>query len=470
MVYNNCMILNTNFKKTERVYNMITEKYSWNTKNHYDLVVIGAGPAGIGASIAAARRGLKVALVEKAAFPGGTGTQCNVPLFFGFDADVHQTTGGIAEEFIRHMDKLDAARFMVYSFAENPTGYIDVMEREPIGDRELNKKVRLKPEVMKVVYNRMLTESGVDCIFYTQLADVWTDGRKINGVLLSGLEGTYILEADMFADCSGDAQLCFLANPESVETVSVENGMHQSMVFNVGGVTPFDINYSRELYKKLYDEGKTPDNSWEHFGAYSYMFNPGVQQVFGCQNIGDPTDSKDMTRMDRELREQNLQMHAFLKKYMPGYENCWVEQESHRVGVRASRRIYGIDTVTEETIFGDERINPVALCWRHIGGHSNSKKFNASWLKHKKGVAGIPMGTLIPNSFDNVVVAGRCISGEFRLIDSYRMMDTCMTTGEAAGLIAYIALKTSKNTSDISYDELLPLMKENGFILEPRLD
>ena len=313
----------------------------------------------------------------------------------------------------------------------------------------------------------MLNEAGVECIFYTHLADVLVHNNEVKAVLLAGLEGTYLLEADVFADCTGDAQLCFLANSDSVETVTVDAGMHQSLVFNVGGVTAFDIKYNRARYKELYDKGLTPERAWAHF-SYSSMFNPGVQQVFGCQNSGDPTDSRDMTRMDQELREQNLEMMKFLRAYMPGYQNCWMEQESHRVGVRVSRRIYGLDTITEDTIFEKSTDTPVALCWRHTGGHANSKKFEAPWFRHKRGVAGIPMGTLIPKAFDNVVVAGRCISGEFHCIDSYRMMDTCMTTGEAAGLIAYLSISKQKKVQDVSYEELLPLMKENGFILAPR--
>lgn len=461
------MLENREQKNTKGYEKMIQNECSWKTKGYYDLIVIGAGPAGIGTSIAAARRGLQVALIEKAAFAGGMGTQCDAPLFFGFDADEHQTTGGLADEYVRRMDQLGAAKFMLYSFSQDPEGYTDMLDPDPIGDRELNRKVRMEPEVMKVVYNRMLMEAGVDCIFYTHLADVLTDGNKIKAVLLAGLEGTYLLEAEMFADCTGDAQLCFLANPESVEKVTVDRGMHQSLPFNVGGVTPFDNKYNKKRYKELYAKGLTPEGAYDHFGGYISMLAPGVTQVFGYI-IGDATDSKDMTRMDRELREQNLKMLEFLRAYMPGYENGWLEQAAHRVGVRVTRRIYGMETITEEIIFGKDYINPVALCWRHIGGHANSKKFEAPWIRHEKGVAGIPMGTLIPKMFDNVVVAGRCISAELHLVDAYRMMDTCMTTGEAAGLLAYLAIRNHKKVHNISYEELLPLMKENGFILSPQ--
>ena len=79
----------------------------------YDLMVIGAGPAGIGAAIAAARQGLQVALLESAAFPGGVGTQCNVPLYFGFGVNGKQSTAGLSEEFIRRMDEVGAASLLL---------------------------------------------------------------------------------------------------------------------------------------------------------------------------------------------------------------------------------------------------------------------------------------------------------------------------------------------------------------------
>ena len=88
----------------------------WKSKGHYDLVVVGAGPAGIGASVAAARRGLRVALIEAFGFAGGVGTQSLCPIYFGFGVEGKQTTAGLSEEFIRRMDDLGAATFFLYDY------------------------------------------------------------------------------------------------------------------------------------------------------------------------------------------------------------------------------------------------------------------------------------------------------------------------------------------------------------------
>ena len=441
----------------------------WKVRGRYDLVVVGAGPGGIGTAIAAARRGLRVALIEKAAFPGGAGTQCNVPMFFGFDAAEHQSTAGLSDEFVRRMDRLGAARFVRYSMLDKKHPYSDFLEDKPIGDRELNKKVRFDAEMMKLVYNRMLVEAKVDCVFYTHLADVMAEGGHVQALLLAGVEGTYLMEADVFADCTGDAQLCHLADPASVESVTPERGMHQSIFSDLGGVKPFDFPKNQAHYRELRAKGLTPPRIWDFFGC-GEMLNPEVVQYGGFWTTGDVTDSRDLTRMDRELRDRMPEMLEFLRKNMPGFENCWLAHTAHRLGVRVSRRVYGVETLTTDILFGKEYVHPVALCWRHTGGHSNStKRFNASWSRHEPGLAGVPMGTLLPKAFDNVIVAGRCISAELELVDAYRMMNTCLTMGEAAGLMVYLARKAGKPVKSVAYDELVPLMKENGFIL-PRQD
>ena len=429
----------------------------WETKEKYDLVVIGAGPSGIGASVAAARRGMRVALVESYGFAGGVATQSCCPIFYGFAVDGKQTTGGISDEFVRRMDRRGAASLCI--------GNTNTPDFEKIGEKTLNKKVSFDGETMKLEYNKMLLESGVDCIFYTQLTDVLVENGSIKAVLLSGFEGTYFLEADSFIDSTGNAQLSFLAAPDSVNICPSELGMHSSMFFILDGVKDFDIDEAKKIYSEDYKAGRLPRLVWEHFGT-AKLLKKGSYQIAVCFEIGDGANSREMTRMDMSMRECVFEVVEYLKNRIKGFEDCSLSSTSVKVGVRTSRNIISACDLTEERLFSDEYYHPVALCRRSYGMHSNKQGGMASaFAKNVGGIGAVPMETLVSAKFDNFLAAGRCIGSSPELVGAFRMMNTCMTTGEAAGLMAFSAKQNGKKVSEVQYSELLPLLKENNFIL-----
>lgn len=424
---------------------------------HYDTIVVGAGPAGFGAAMASARRGLRTLLIESGGYAGGVATRYCVPLYFGFDSGGFQLTAGLSEEFVRRMDEIGAASFMVGNGCEIP-------ELRKINGRPITGKVQMKPEHMKLMYRRMLGESGVECLFYTHFVDAVNEDGRVTSIIVSCLEGAKMLEADTFIDCTGDALLCHAADPKSVVKYIDEYSMHKSMFFFVGGVTPFDGRYNSRLYKELYESGRVPGNVWSHFG-YSIQLTPGVVQIAICFATGDGVDSADMTRMDRELRENVFEVVDFLRREMPGFSDCYLLDTAQSVGVRAGQGIVGRESVNYDTVYiGCE--DTVALTGRSYGAHSNKKnEFTSAWADSKPGVGRVPMGALIPKAFKNVLAAGRCISTEPKYIGVFRMMNTCMTLGEAAGLMAFAAQKSGISVCEVSYDKLLPLLRENGFIL-----
>ena len=431
----------------------------WKSKGHYDLIVAGAGPAGIGAAISASRRGLRVALIESFGFAGGVGTQSLCPIYFGFGVDGKQTTAGLSEEFIRRMDDLGAATFFLYDSHEVP-------EYTRIGDRPLTTKVLLDGEVMKLVYNRMLTEAGVELFYYTHMAEVFTENGRISSVLLSALEGNYLIEADTFIDATGNAQLAFLADSSAVSVCSADDGMHNSMFFVVDGVKDFDHDTAKRIYKEARDAGRLPEKVWPHFG-FATLLKRGMMQIAVCFDIGNGADSREMTSMELGMRENVFKVLDFLKREIPGFEDCYLTATPSKIGVRTSRSIVSVCDFNADALMSDDFYHPVALCRRIYGMHSNStKSFSSSWTSGAGGIGAVPMETLISAKFSNLLAAGRCIGSEPRLIGTFRMMNTCMTLGEAAGLMATVAKKHGKSVSEVSYDELLPLLCENGFILK----
>ncbi len=431
---------------------------AWKASGHYDLAVIGAGPAGIGAAIAAARKGLKVALIESYGFAGGVGTKSCVPLYFGFGVNGKQSTAGLSEEFIRRMDDMGAASLIINNGCAMP-------EFRPIAGRALTAKVQLHPETMKLMYRRMLQEAGVECIFYAHMADAVVEDGRIASVLVSCLEGPVLISADYFVDATGDAHL-FSAAGAPVHKYAQEDCMHKSMFFFVGGVTPFDHAYNCALYKEAYDAGRLPQRVWDHFG-YSVQLNPGVVQIAVCYGVGDALDSRDMTRMDLDMRETVFQVLDFLRREMPGFRNCYLLDTGAHIGVRAGRGIAGVETFTEDMVCqGIATDEPIALTSRSYGAHSNDKKqFMSAWSQNIEGFSAVPMRAMMSPRIENALAAGRCISAEPRIIGTFRMMNTCMTMGEAAGLLTSLAAAKGAPVAQIPYSALSPLLREANFIL-----
>ena len=428
----------------------------WPVYGEYDLCVVGAGFTGLGAAIAGARQGLKTLLIESYGFAGGVATKSCVPLFFNFLLDGKQSTANLTEEFVRRLDEIGAASLMLNNDCAMP-------EYAPIAGRPLLSKVQMQPEAIKLMARRMLAEAGVECLFYAHFADAVVENGHVEAAAVSCIEGMRLVKAKTFIDCTGDGLLCQAAGAP-MRVYGQDTCMHKSMFYYVGGVTPFNHDYNCALYKKCYAEGLQPDNVREHFG-YSMQLNPGVCQIAMVYGVGDALSSADMTRMDGEMREQVFELTAFLQKHMPGFQRCYLLDTSVHVGVRASQGIAGVETLTQDLLLcGEFTSEPVALTSRSFGGHNNGKKF---WSPNRStgGMSAVPMKAMLSPALDNVIAAGRCISAEPEIIGAFRMMNTCMTMGEAAGLMAAIAVGKGCGVHGVRYDELRPMMDRANFIL-----
>ena len=192
----------------------------------YDVVVVGAGPAGIGAAVTAARLGKTTLLVEKYGYPGGVGTYGCCTIFFRFGERGRKLVGGLAEEVIRRMDARGAASFLINDGCQMP-------EFRAIGDRPLLGKVITKTEDLRVVYHDILSESEVEKLFYSHLCGVVREGRCVRGIVVDCLEGPQIVEGKVFIDATGDAHLVHRAGGRT-EHVGPEETMHKSIFFMAG--------------------------------------------------------------------------------------------------------------------------------------------------------------------------------------------------------------------------------------------
>lgn len=370
-----------------------------------DILVVGGGTAGCGAAIAAARRGHKVILVEETNALGGTAT-----------------TGGV-NEWYAHLEGLG-----------------DIWQRHVEELRRYGAQYGrfYNSEYAKIVWQLLAEEAGVESLFHTTLAAVEKDGPRLTRAQLLACSQPLTVEARYMIDTSGEGDLAALAGAQFMKG-HPQTGctLHMTLTFILADtgrpVQPY-LPAGLEEIKTVDDlpglnaHIRLPDNR-----VYGNM-----TKVMGL----DPTDPLDLSQAEREARRQLARVVHYLQRtHYPTYMLC---SSGARIGIREGRRIVGDYILTEEDITGDRpRDFPdgVTVATAQIDFHSLTKPGHAGWRQRVEPYA-IPFRCLIAKGFSNLLMAGKCISGDQVAHSSYRMTPTCCAMGQAAGTAAALAVES----------------------------
>lgn len=417
-------------------------------QTHYEIIVIGGGFAGVGAAIAAARQGREVLLVEKYNCLGGAAVFDLVNPFMRYWTYTEGRTDKIMLScglFSELTDRLEA----MGGFAPD-TG-----------------RTRFSEEALKLLLNRMAVESGVKLLFQTYLTDAKAENGKIRSITVSNVSGNTVLTADCYIDATGDANLTMLAGfPYRVGRES--DGLCQPMTlcFRLG-----DVDYDRfveekplisPLYQKLQAEGKIK-NPRENVLVFKTVTKSVLH--FNTTRVVklDPTDAEDVTRAELIAREQVFEMVEFLKSNFSAFRNAILLSTGMQIGVRESRMIDGEYLLTKDDLLSLKRFDDaIAACNYDIDIHSPDGSGTSHYYFPDGDYYTIPYRCLIPKGACNLLVAGRCISADHDAQASIRIMPTCCTLGEAAGVAASMAVETSCSVREIDTARLRAILKENG--------
>ena len=427
----------------------------WPTIAEYDVAVIGAGPGGIGAAIAAADVGASTVIVEKYGFPGGVATMSCCPYLMGFAAEGRQIVGGVADCLVRELDKIGQAAFRMDPHA--------VPERKPIGDQPLLTNVVTSVEGVRLAANRLLASSGVARLYYTSMIGADVDGDRVAAVAVDRADGPGLIRAKCVVDATGNANLVWRAGGD-VREAPVQDSMTKTILIRVGGAPDFDRVAIGETFKRLVEQSRVPLKEQTQFMGLA-LLNPGEALLNFTLVPGNGLSSEELTRMDVELREQIPLAVEWFRAEIPGFSDCFLVDSAVGVGVRAGRGMVGLETITQEAVDNDIPVaEPVALGTRGYGGHG-LKEFRSAWAKQQPGIRPIPWKALLSASFGNVAAAGRAISCEPRVIDTFRLMSRCMAIGQAAGISAALAAQRGTSILDVGYDAVRDELLKQGAIL-----
>lgn len=412
----------------------------------YDLIVAGGGLAGTFAAVSAAREGGRVLLVESGGCLGGTLTSGSVPSIMD-----EKGKGGMLGELFAFLNQrgMSVARFgkkVDENGKKIPGRIVDV-------------------EGCKYFLEQLALQAGVDVLFYSRVTDCQVENGKIRRVLISTEAGNYAASSAYCIDATGNGNLAQLAGCEFAWGEP-----------ETGRMNPASTGFTAVGYPDEYDgtnsgaEKRSYSNMLAEHGIHISAEEAGIVRLPAMKywDVGIdyqyqvmPDDIRSLTGAAINSRKEIFE--AMEKhKQIPGYEQLWLTHTADHLGVREGRRVFGHYRISLEDIMEGRHFDDgICLVQSKVDLH---KIHATDTLNASRGIKSqpyeIPYRALIARDVSNLLLAGRCLSGDFYPHASYRMMGNMSATGEATGYAAMYAIRNNVSLLDVPAAALRERMKE----------
>jgi hypothetical protein len=431
-----------------------------------DVLVVGGGPAGLGAALGAANTGVNVILTERYGFLGGNATAALVMPLMSFHTQEQAPRKSdtvtllpndhgsgkpvIAGVLTALLERLVRAGGAISPSLE--TGYV----------------VPFDPEVFKLVALDLLDEAGVRFLFHALASDV-IGNHRVNGVVFETKSGPGGIRAPVVIDCTGDGDVAARAGaPYAVGRDDDQLVQPMTLMFRI---TEFDRSHFEAYVREHPDQWRGVHGLWdlirkavadgnlrlprEDILFFSTLHEREVSVNSTRVNKVLGTDVWDLTYAEWKSRRQMRQIAAFLRHYVPGFDQGYIVQSGVNIGVRETRRILGEYQLTADDILEARKFPDVIARSTYPVDIHNPEGIGTTLKRLPPGEAyDIPLRCLLPQRVEGLIVAGRCISGTHEAHSSYRVMPVSIATGHAAGVCAGLAVRDQKTPRAISASEV----------------
>ena len=450
--------------------NYIIEQKKTPVRQKVDVLVVGGGPAGFGAAIAAARNGAETLIVERYGFLGGMATAGLVgPFMTCYDIDGQEPIiAGVFKELVDRLVAIGAAI--------DPAGVRGFSAFGGYHSYGHEHVTPFDPEALKYVAQEMTLEAGVDLKLHTLFVDCLVKEDVITDLVSVTKSGLEVLRAPIVIDTTGDGDVAARAGAPFEQGQSGDGRVQPvSLFFRVGNVDDagvqayMDANREDECFAKLVAQARENGDFYLPKDRVTMFRTPrpgewwaNASRIHGV----DSTDGEQLTQAEVEGHRQVMVLLEFLRQYVPGFGNCTLIDTATQIGVRESRRVLGEYVLTAEDVYQARRFeDAIARVSFPIDIHD--VKGGGGFFEGPK--AGpyytIPYRCLVPGKIDNLLVAGRPISATHEAHGSLRVMPPCFATGQAAGTAAALALETKSSPRNVNVRLLRDSLAEQGALV-----
>lgn len=429
---------------------------------HYDIIVVGGGPAGVCAAVSAARLNNSVLIVEASNALGGAINTMQVLPFMEYFTPIRNEPNpamlvrGIFEEIVdRHCD-------MVRELEGEDVPYL----RKPMN--------RYNDEYMKILLARLVKESGAEVLYHAKMIGCEAEGTTVKSITVAAKSQTLTLTADYFIDCTGDAELAYQAGfPTRLGREGDHLCQPMTLCFRVSNidVPTFFANFAevQRTYRELQKAGEIK-NPRENVLVF-HTVSPTTLHFNTTRVVKhNPVDPFEITHAEMEAREQVYEMFRFLRKHAKGCEQAILSSSAAHIGVRESRMIDGEYLLTKDDLLSFTKFDDgIAACNYDIDIHNPEGSGTTHYYFPAWEYYTIPYRCLVPKGSQNLLVAGRCISSDHDAQASYRVIPFAAALGEAAGVGAAIAKKNGTSVKDADVPAILAQLRKQGAFIEKEI-
>lgn len=435
--------------------------------HHTDVLVVGSGPGGLAAALAAARAGVDVTLVERFGCFGGNITVVGVEGFAWYRHEKTVEANGIGREFEERAREMGAA----------------VPESQSLS-------YELDSEGFKLVADRLVEEAGIRPMLHRQFVAPIMDGERIIGIIVESKAGREAILGKCVIDATGDADIAVRAGAPTVKT-PVEEMQAASVMFHLAGVDKRAFMDGIRRDPQTYGDWSTGEWKIETSGKEDKMFSPFLAKPFaqairdgiipkhlntiagtwgamhdtgeltymnlvhlaGC----DGTDPDSMTRFEIEGRRQAMLAIEALRRYTLGCEGARLRNFGMTIGIRDTRKLDAVYNMTESDVRNEARFeDTIGIYPEFIDGYGVLILPTTGRYMH------IPYRSMLPKQVRNLLVAGRAIGGDRIAHAATRNMACCAVAGQGAGVAAAFSVKSGRDLDDIDVSAVQKELERQG--------